>query len=1206
MPRNPSPFKHSTQRRYLLLHGIGLAALFIAFSLVNLWLDKRAVTRHEAIFIEQQSLEVQLARQAVLEHMNEPLSAMEIISAHSFTEYEAGLRDTASMKTLLDTTTLRVSSMLTMAYLDAPGSIVVQSGGHATSGVLTPLILDWVETYWHALSDGRAVGFVPPLHITADTQLMGMIFPVLHQGRFAGVLAGVVDLSRVIDVYIAHMRSSENGAAFVVDDRGIVVFHQNKSFIGQSVNDVFLNNSASLQDMYGVMTRRLSGSGDYLFPQQGAPAIRKLVAWHTAPLVDRKLIIALAAPDSEVNAALADIRQERHLIGALLLLCVGLMAYVAYRKAVQPDLQASHRKLLDIIEFLPDPTFVVDHEGRVIAWNRAIATMTGVPAKDMLGKGNSEYAIPFYGERRPGLLDLVAKDYTELMGRYHDVTRDMHTIYAEAFVPNVYGGRGAHVWATASQLLDRDGNVLGGIETIRDITHRKIAEQQLRQSEERYALAVQGAYDGIWDWDMEADSIYLSPRCKEIIGFKDSEFKSLPGNWQSRVHPDDQKHSLAAEEDVLAGRQVSFAVEYRIRHKDGSYRWVLDRGTGVKNDSGKVTRILGALSDINTRKENETVSAIMLAMSSAVTTTRDLKTLYAAVHEILIEHIGAETFYIALVDPERDLIDFVYAKDPDHGQPWEPVPLSSLEGQSLTLAVFNRAEPLILTREQQLALGVMGTPAEIWMGVPLKIKDKVIGVMAVNDYHDPNRYTKKDLRLLSSVSEQVALGIERNMNEEQLTHQALHDDLTDLPNRALFMERLSRALRRCERRSDYRFAVVMMDLDRFKIINDTYGHLTGDEVLKQTAQRITPALRSVDTLARLGGDEFAILLEEFDKPQQVIHIVRRIQEAVAAPLMVGNSELRTTASVGIVVKTGDYDNTEALLRDADIAMYQAKQQGKGLFRVFNRAMHLAAMTAMALEHDLERALAAGEFRLQYQPIFDIQDGALNGFEALIRWDHPQRGPISPGEFIPVAEETGIIVPIGQWVLEQACATMAAWLTLPGQSNRLSISVNLSAKQASHTNLLAMVRRTLHNTGLPAQRLKLELTETAVMESPDASKMILERLKVLGLQVAIDDFGTGYSSLSHLSRLPVDSLKIDHSFIAGLGKTEEDMEIVRAIVVLAQALGLEVVAEGVETEEQLRQVRELGCDMVQGFYLGRPMDESAARALLQRPPEKLSG
>ncbi|BBD09134.1 EAL domain-containing protein [Desulfovibrio ferrophilus] len=1200
MPRPVSPFKPTTQRHYLLLHGVGLLLLFLIFWTLNLWTDRRAVIRHEAIFNEQQSLQVQLAAQAMHSRMNEVFSALEIYTQYSFPELERGLRDVSSIQTLLDTTTVNIPTLLTLAYLDAPDSIVAQSGGKAAGGKATRLLLDWSEKYWSTFSDGRALPLVPPLHASRDIQAMGLFYPVLVDGKFRGILTGIVDLGTVIRTHIAPLRSGQHGAAFILGSTGQVLFDHEAQLIGRNVFDGL---HASHPEVLEIDTRMLSepsgtGSYSYILRQDGPPT-RKLVAWRTAHFGDQSIIIALSAPDTEVNASMTAIRHERHIIGALLLLCLAGMSFLTYRKAVQPDIQASHRRLLDIVEFLPDPTFVIDHEGRVIAWNRAIAAMTGFKAKNMLGKGNFEYAVPFYGERRPGLIDLVGKDYTELIGRYHSVTRDGHAIYAETFVPNAYAGKGAHVWATASQLLDNNGNVVGGIESIRDITHRKVAEQQIRESEERYALAVQGANDGIWDWNLETSSIYLSPRCKQILGYSDEEFESIPGHWQSHVHHDDVEQINSAEEAVIEGREDSFAVEYRVRRRDGSYHWVLDRGTGVVDDDGQTTRILGAISDINTRKENETVSAIMLAMSSAVTTTRDLKTLYAAVHAILIEHIGAETFYIALVDTERDLIDFVYAKDQEHGIPWEPVAISSLKGKSLTLAVFNQAKPLIMNREQQLKFGVMGAPAEVWMGVPLIIKDKVIGVMAVNDYEDPNRYSEKDLRLLSSVSEQVALGIERNMNEEQLTHQALHDDLTSLPNRALFMERLGRAIRRSERRTDYRFAVVMMDLDRFKIINDSHGHLTGDEVLKETARRIAPVLRSVDTLARLGGDEFAILLEEFDKPQQVVHIVRRIQESVSASIMVGDHELRTTASVGIVIKTEDYASSEELLRDSDIAMYQAKQQGKGLFRVFNRTMHLAAMAAMALEHDLERALAAREFKLQYQPIFDAQTRALSGFEALIRWHHPERGPISPAEFIPVAEETGIIIPIGQWVLKQACATMAEWLTLPGSNEGLTISVNLSAKQASHTNLLAMVRRTLHQTNLPPHRLKLELTETAVMESPDASQMILERLKVLGVQLAIDDFGTGYSSLSHLSRLPMDSLKIDHSFIVDLLETEENKEIVKAIVVLAQALELEVVAEGVENEAQLEQVRQLGCNMVQGFHLGRPMDEVDARALLSQ-------
>ena len=326
------------------------------------------------------------------------------------------------------------------------------------------------------------------------------------------------------------------------------------------------------------------------------------------------------------------------------------------------------------------------------------------------------------------------------------------------------------------------------------------------------------------------------------------------------------------------------------------------------------------------------------------------------------------------------------------------------------MAVFRSGQPMLLDREQQIAMRVVGEPAEVWCGVPLRVRDKVIGVMAVQDYFDPQGYSEKDLALLTSVSEQVALAIERRQYEEQIRHQALHDSLTGLPNRTLFMDRLEGCMRRAARRGGYRYAVLMLDLDRFKMVNDSHGHMVGDLLLVEAAGRMKPILRNVDTLARLGGDEFAVLLEEFEKPQQVIHVARRIQEALSRPMRLDGHEIHSTASVGVVMRTTGYESPEQILRDSDIAMYQAKRQGKGLFRVFNSSMHEQAVLAMTLENDMAQALAAGSFHLHFQPVFDAASLHLLGFEALLRWDHAERGAIPPSEFIPWPRRPGSSCP----------------------------------------------------------------------------------------------------------------------------------------------------------------------------------------------------
>ncbi len=1187
------------QRRFLVTYGTGVLCALVLFIALSQWLDIRSKHRQQALFNDQQARQVMLARQAIQEHLDTALAATEIVADHALAEFVRGQRNEESMINLYRTAESRIPALLALAFLETPVYFATHASDYVHKGYPAQVQgIQWGGEYWDQLRPRREGVFVPPFAVSDDLRAMGVLLPVRLEGRFAGLFVVVVDMQPVIDRYVALLRSGREGRGLLLDGRGNVLFDTRSALVGTNIVDRAREQGAAGPTLDRRMLLEPSGTGSFAQPAPRGERPRfRLTAWDSLAIGGERLIVALSAPDTEVDATLESLRLERGLLAVVLLAALlGAGAY-SWRRTTRHEIATAQKQVLDIIEFLPDPTFAVDREGRIIAWNRAIAAMTGAPRERMLGKGDMEYSLPFYGERRRGLIDLLDEAPDSVDTRYRNVESDGRTLNAETFVPMVYGGRGAHVWARASRLLDEAGNSVGAIESIRDISERMEAERALRQSEERYALALTGANDGIWDWDLVSGAMYFSPRWKEIIGYRDDEIEAEIEAWRSRIHPDDWELIMDANTRVAEGRAPNFQVEYRLRHKDGSYRWILGRGAGLRGPDGRVVRMSGAHTDITERKQAEAAMRIMLDISSAVSTTHDLPDLYAAVHDILQRHIGAENFLIALVDEQHDQIDFAYARDPHHGLPWEPVAISSLEGAGLCLAVYSSGEPMLLSRQQQIAMRVIGEPAEVWCGVPLRVRDKVIGVMAVQDYFDPRGYTEKDLALLTSVSEQVALAIERRHYEEQIRHQALHDSLTGLPNRVLFMDRLERAMRRAVRREGYRYAVLMLDLDRFKMVNDSHGHMVGDLLLMEAARRIQPVLRQVDTLSRLGGDEFAILLEEFDKPQQVIHIVHRIQEALTRPMRLDGHEIHSGASVGVVLRTGGYGSPEEILRDSDIAMYQAKRQGKGLFRVFNSSMHDQAVRAMTLENDMAQALATGSFHLHFQPVFDARDLRLSGFEALLRWDHPEHGAIPPAQFIPVAEETGIIVPLGEWVLHQACRTMAAWREAIPACRDLVLAVNLSARQASQVSVVRSVRQALDSTGLPPQALRLELTETAVMEDPLASLERLWRLKRLGVGLAIDDFGTGHSSLAYLSRFPVDTLKVDHSFVLGLDGQPENLEIIRSIVALAQTLGLSVVAEGVENAAQLDAVRDIGCTCVQGYHLGRPLPPDQAKALI---------
>ncbi len=444
---------------------------------------------------------------------------------------------------------------------------------------------------------------------------------------------------------------------------------------------------------------------------------------------------------------------------------------------------------------------------------------------------------------------------------------------------------------------------------------------------------------------------------------------------------------------------------------------------------------------------------------------------------------------------------------------------------------------------------------------------------------------------------QVQDNTDRKRAEERLLHDAFHDALTGLPNRALFTDHLQLTIARTQRHPGHLYAVLFLDLDRFKIINDSLGHMIGDQLLVGIARRLEICLRQGDTVARVGGDEFTILLEDVKDEIEPINIAERIQKELTAPFMLGGREVFTTASIGIAPSSTGYDKPEDILRDADTAMYRAKSLGKARHEVFDKAMHAVAMNLLQLETDMRRALERKEFFIQYQPIVSLDTFNLRGFEALVRWQHPERGFISPMDFIPVAEDTGQIIPIGGWVLKEACAQMCAWQKRFVTEQPLFISVNLSSRQFTQPDLIEQVRRTLEETQLSPRSLKLEITESAVMEDIEQATEMLRQLRALGVQLSIDDFGTGYSSLSYLHRFPIDTLKIDRSFIIQMVDNNENIEIVRTIVMLAQTLGMDVVAEGVETKEQLALLRRLGCENGQGYFFSKPQGIAGAEKVI---------
>lgn len=459
------------------------------------------------------------------------------------------------------------------------------------------------------------------------------------------------------------------------------------------------------------------------------------------------------------------------------------------------------------------------------------------------------------------------------------------------------------------------------------------------------------------------------------------------------------------------------------------------------------------------------------------------------------------------------------------------------------------------------------------------------------------RVAKRTAELTQALHQLQKTQVQLLQKEEKLQYDAFHDSLTNLYNRAWFMQRLERSINVASKLEDYLYAVLFIDLDRFKIVNDSLGHLVGDELLKRIAHKLKTSLERTDSVARFGGDEFVILLEDIKGVNEVTAVAERIQQELRIPLQLNDYEVFTEVSIGITLGTSSYSRPEEVLRDADVAMYHAKARGRGRYEVFSPEMQTLAVARLHLENDLRKATAQNEFCLYYQPIVSLSTGELSGFEVLLRWHHPLKGWISPDQFIPVAEETGLILPIGLWVLQEACRQLSIWQQQFPHKSHLTLNVNCSALQLKQANLLEQFEQILQETGISRTCLKLEITESCILETVSWEAQVLKQLKDLGIQLCIDDFGTGYSSLSRLHEFPIDSLKIDRSFVSRIELESNDIQVIQTIVTLARIRGMDLVAEGIETPFQLKKLQDLGCEFGQGYLFSRPVDSQQAAQLL---------
>jgi len=635
--------------------------------------------------------------------------------------------------------------------------------------------------------------------------------------------------------------------------------------------------------------------------------------------------------------------------------------------------------------------------------------------------------------------------------------------------------------------------------------------------------------------------------------------------------------------------------------------------------------------EVRERQRGEKLQSALYSIADLASSELDMSEMLRSIHAVVGELMYAKNFFIALYNAERDTLRFIYhADEKDLGlvDPAEEIPTEKLKS-SLTLGLIRHGRTAMGAASEVASLlevpgGIgLGTPAEDFLGVPMVAEGEVRGVVVVQSYDPSVHYAEEDRALLSYVAQHILTALarkqaqaelehrvedrtreladavielrnqiaERQRAEQQLVYETLHDSLTGLPNRGFLYDALDRALARFQRDSQHRFAVLFLDLDRFKVVNDSVGHLIGDEMLKESGKRLAACVRSPDVVARLGGDEFALLLEDTHGPEDACHVAQRVIEALSEPMRIAGKELFSSASVGIALSHERYRTAEELLRDADVAMYRAKARGRQRFEIFDERLHQEALHLLDLEGDLRRAIQRSEFEPHFQPIVRLHDRHVIGYEALLRWRHPQRGLLLPGDFLAIAEESGSVEQIDWQMFEKTCSEIP---TL--EMNGGYVTLNVSPRHFRSPALAHQMLALLAAHDLPAHSVRLEITEGALLDNPDQVFATLDALRRAGVLAALDDFGTGYSSLSYLHRFPLHALKIDRSFVSELqrGIAGGSAAVVRAVLALANTLGMEVIAEGIETSEQRDYLLEIGCTQGQGYLFShaRPASEWA--------------
>ena len=793
------------------------------------------------------------------------------------------------------------------------------------------------------------------------------------------------------------------------------------------------------------------------------------------------------------------------------------------------------RRLSAIVASSTDAIIGMDLAGRITSWNEGAVTVYGYSADEVLGRN----------------IALVADETDPEEWRWVlDRWRAGERVEVEGFRARRKDGSIVEVYVVVSPIRDADGAIIGSAAIARDATERRRLERAAEEDRRRLAEAQEIARLGTFELDPATNAVAWSDAYRSLLGIGPEETASIEG-FLTLVLAEDRDRCRSDIASSFARGDGSFEGTYRIVRSTGEVRWLQIRTRGLNDEDGNLRNVVGTALDVTERHRSEEARRdaeerfrLGFERGAVATAMVDLGGKITSVNPVFCALLGRSAEELI----GHSSIEFTHPDDlPD------TLPLQ----ERLRAGRNDR-----MTFERRF---VRPDGEEVWALINLALVHKDDGSPA---------YVYAQMQDIT----------ERKTAEEALEHLALHDPLTGLPNRLLLQDRLEGALARALRYGR-RVAIVFGDIDRFKLVNDTLGHDAGDQLLVELAQRLDAATKPPDTVGRFGGDEFVLICEDVGANEPVEAIGRRMSGLFEAPFLVEGQDLYVTVSCGIVLADAG-DTPATCLRNADMAMYRAKELGRARTELFDRQMHQRAARLLDLESALRLALDHGDLKLAYQPIVRLDGGGVAGVEALLRWDHPTRGEVPPKEFVGVAEQSGLIVPLGRWVVEEAVEQIVRWRRDLAGASELMVSINLSAQQLS-PDLVALCEYLIHRSG-ERDAFAFEITESVIMADVDAAITVLQALRQLGIPVAIDDFGTGYSSLEYLQRLPVRALKIDASFIEGLGGDAHDPSIVRAVIGLAHALGMQTCAEGVETAQQLALLTSMGCHLGQGFFFAKPL------------------